>query len=528
MAFQADKLKKIFTNWKVVLLIITILLSIIAINPNPFAKGVAIRTVERNSSAQIAGIAGPSPNKAPMTREVITAINNLPVKNSYDYYSLTSEINPNTTVQIKTNKGLYRLVAQDRNGSAHVGLTVYDAPTSNIRKGLDLQGGTRVILEPERQLSYDEMSILIDSLKQRLNVYGLSDIVVRQVSDLAGTNFILVEIAGANEAEVKDLISRQGKFEAKISNTTVFKGGGDITYICRTAECSGLDPGGCGSVPGGVACRFRFSITLIPEAAQRQADTTKELTVIDSTDGKYLSETLDLYLDDQLVDKLQIGAELKGKASTEIAISGSGTGVNQEEAVFNSLQNMKRLQTILVTGSLPVKLNIVKTDSVSAVLGKEFSRNALIMSLLATLAVAVVLTISYRRIGIAAPIVVTMIAEIIILLGVAAIIGWNIDIAAIAGIIVAVGTGVDDQIVITDETLRGETRAVFNWKKKLQNAFFIIMSAYATMVVAMVPLLFAGAGLLKGFALTSIIGVTVGVFITRPAYAAVVEILAKE
>jgi len=42
---------------------------------------------------------------------------------------------------------------------------------------------------------------------------------------------------------------------------------------------------------------------------------------------------------------------------------------------------------------------------------------------------------------------------------------------------------------------------------------------------AMGPLLFAGAGLLKGFALTTMAGLTFGVFITRPAFAAMVRIL---
>ena len=54
------------------------------------------------------------------------------------------------------------------------------------------------------------------------------------------------------------------------------------------------------------------------------------------------------------------------------------------------------------------------------------------------------------------------------------------------------------------------------------------MAAYTTTVVAMAPLMFAGAGLLKGFALTTIIGVSIGVFISRPAYAATIEILLKE
>ena len=37
--------------------------------------------------------------------------------------------------------------------------------------------------------------------------------------------------------------------------------------------------------------------------------------------------------------------------------------------------NMHKLQTILITGSLPYKLEIVKLDSISPVLGKEFTKN---------------------------------------------------------------------------------------------------------------------------------------------------------
>jgi len=44
----------------------------------------------------------------------------------------------------------------------------------------------------------------------------------------------------------------------------------------------------------------------------------------------------------------------------------------------------------------------------------------------------------------------------------------------------------------------------------------------------MLPLLFAGAGLLKGFAIITIIGFSVGVFVTRPAFASIIEILLKE
>jgi len=570
------KVKKTLTSARVIILLVVLVLSVVAIHPNPFKKGVAIRTVLLNSSAYVAGIESPAPTATPMSRETITSINNMPINGVADYNKIVEDLSPNRTIVIKTDKGTYRVrtrqayniielneteiknitksvqknatingtnttittyynetvevpkTLKEPIGVEDIGIKVYDTPTTNIRKGLDLQGGTRVLLQPETKLSDDDIGFLIDNMKQRLNVYGLSDLIIKEAGDLSGNQYVLIEIAGANEEEVKGLLSQQGKFEARIANETVFIGGRDITYVCRSADCAGLDPQvGCGRSDDNWFCRFRFSITITNGAAKRQAELTQNLEVITEDEQQYLSESLILYLDDQSVDELRIGAELKGRDVTDISISGSGVGATEQQAAFNALQNMKELQTVLKTGSLPVKLNIVKTDAVSPVLGEEFVKNAIIMGILAIFVVAIVVYIRYRKLTIALPIFMTSLSEVIILLGVASLIGWNLDLAAIAGIIIAVGTGVDHQIVITDETMGGESQS-FNWKDRIKKAFFIIMAAYITTFVAMLPLVFAGAGLLKGFAITTLIGVSIGVFIARPAYAAVIEILAKE
>ncbi|MBW2964295.1 hypothetical protein KY363_02445 [Candidatus Woesearchaeota archaeon] len=577
-------IKQMLKSVRIILLIVFLVLSIIAIHPSPNADGVAIRSVTRNSSASLAGIESPSPTSTPMAKERVLYVNNEPVHTVKDYHDLVADLKPNRTVQIKTSTGFYQLktlpivnvtyldewenqtveetvevnktfkykngttfekpvnetinrtieiqkTLEDVTGTQDIGLSIYEAPTTNIVKGLDLQGGTRVLLQPEKKISDEDMSIVIDNLKERLNVFGLSEIVVREASDLEGNQYVLVEIAGANQEEVRDLISKQGKFEAKVGNTTVFRGGNDVTYVCRSADCSGIDPQrGCGQVSADQwSCAFRFTISLSPEAARTQADATGTLDVVPDPDSgqEYLSDKLYLYLDDALVDELNIGADLKGKAATDIMISGGGSGATRQDAIFSALANMKRLQTILITGSLPVKLDVEKTDAISPVLGQDFVKNAIIMALAAILAVSVVIFFRYRQIKIAIPMIITMLSEVILILGVAALIRWNIDMAAIAGIIVAVGTGVDDQIVIADETLKGESQK-FGWKERIKRAFFIIMVAYFTGVASMVPLLFAGAGLLKGFALTTILGISIGVFITRPAYAAMLEILLKK
>ncbi len=578
-----SKMKKLFKNWRIIMLICFLVLAIVAIRPNPFVDGVMIKSVEKNSSAALAGIESPKPGGSPMSKERILSMNNVPINDVQDYYDFVKELEPNRTIRVQTSKNTYKLATKEKFeiktlnetekkiiqeitqvnktvdnetvlvnktvnktiivnktvkiplGVEDLGFSVAAAATSNLRKGLDLQGGTRVLLQPEEKVSDDVLSTMIDSMKERLNVYGLSDVLVTEVRDKPkllgeGNKYILVEIAGATEEEMKDLLAKQGKFESRISNTTVFRGGDDVTYVCRTAECSGIDPNrGCRKVQeGGWACGFMFSISLNPDAAQRQADATKDLPIKTDQGERYLSEQIVLYLDDQEVDRLNIAADLKGRADTEIAISGSGVGETEQAAMFDALNNMKRLQTILITGSLPVKLDIVKIDNVSPFLGVQFLKNALLIGILVTISVALVIYIRYRKFSIAIPMMINIVSEIVMLLGFAGLVGWNLDLASIAGIVLTVGTGVNQLIIIADETMRKETEVYSNWKEQLGKAFFIIMVAYATTLVAMVPLIFAGAGLLKGFALTTIAGETIGVLIARPAYAAIVQILLGE
>lgn len=536
--------KKLLLRWRIVLLLSCIVLSLLMIQPAFWSEGAAIRSIEKNSPASLAGMHSPLGKDKPMFREIITNINGIEIKDVDDFAAATTGLLDEDIVRIETNtrytyegtarrlhlfqqEMLYTLYYNETTG---LGIEVYEAPKSNLKKGLDLQGGTRVLLQPAEPVTPEDMSLIIQNLYQRLNVYGLSDLVITQATDLSGSQYILIEIAAVTKEEIQQLISSQGKFEAKIGNQTVFSGGEDITYVCRSADCSFVvDPRSpCGATAAAAyVCTFSFAISLSLEAAERQAAMTADIPL--SADGYYLSQDLDLYLDDELVDTLKIGADLKGRAVTDIAISGPGQGASYQEAVQDSAENMKKLQTILITGSLPVKLEVVKIDTISPALGSEFVHNILLVMLYAILAVGVVLGIRYRKISIFSLIMLTMFSEIIIILGVASFIGWNLDIAAVAGILVAVGTGVDDQIVITDEVYgRKQKKEHLSWKDKLKRAFFIIMAAYITTVVAMIPLFWAGAGALKGFALTTILGVTIGVFITRPAYAVAIEAVLKK
>ena len=108
------KVKKIFTNTRIVILLICLVLALVAIHPNPNNKGVAIRNVISNSSANLGGVQSPKPNIAPMSREVIEAINNKVINDVGDYSDAVNNLKANVIIQVRTNKELYRLLVREK------------------------------------------------------------------------------------------------------------------------------------------------------------------------------------------------------------------------------------------------------------------------------------------------------------------------------------------------------------------------------------------------------------------------------
>jgi preprotein translocase subunit SecD len=494
---------------KVFLICLTLLVMVLIILFS-FQKGVIVMSVDKDSKFFSEGL---------RKGMIITAINENPIENVEGYSQQINSLvfTESKKIDFQTNFGNIIVFT---NTTPEV--TVSNVPKTNLKTGLDLSGGARAILKPvNATLSQKEMDDLVAVTSNRLNTFGISDVDVRSVSDLEGNKFLRVEVAGITQEDLKELVGQQGKFEAKIGNDTVFVSGErDVSFVCRNdATCAGIES--CQQDPssGQYFCRFRFSISLSQAAAERHAKITENLT-LDPTNREYLSKKLDLLLDDILVDSLYIGADLKGRVTTQIQISGSGTGATNEDAYNEAMSSMHKLQTILITGSLPYKLEIVKLDSASPVLGKEFTKNITLLGLVVFLIVSVLIFVKYRKIKITSAVIMAMFSEAVITLGIAALISWNLDAPSIAGIIAGIGTGVNDQIVIIDES---ESKGSSNLKSRIKRAFFIIVGAFFTIFAAMIPLFWAGAGLLRGFALTTLLGVTVGILITRPAFMEIIR-----
>lgn len=503
-------------GFKIWLFIVVFLLAILSIfiysgEITFFQKGVLITSVEQNSSTFDSGL---------RQGQIITAIDGEKIEDIQGFSKYIQEKFPleeESKVIITTKEGDFILYTDSAPE-----LTASKIPKTSIKTGLDLSGGARAIIGAEGvELTDQEAKDLAEIIANRINYYGLKDIQISPFSDLSGNNYIRIEIAGATPKDLSSMIESQGKFEAKIGNETVFIGGErDIASVCRNdATCARIES--CQQDSSGTYfCKFVFSIYLSEEAAKRHAEITNKINV-NSSNPEYLAKPLDLYLDDALVETLLISKDLKGQVTTQIAISGSASGTTEEEAYDAAEENMHNLQTILITGSFPYKLNILKLDVISPNLGSNFTKAIFIAGFFALFSVAVVVFAKYRKFKQSVAVLGMGISEIIITLGVAAFLDINLDLAAIAGVLAAIGTGVNDQIVMLDEAKRRTSDSSI--KSRIKKAFEVIVGAYLTLVAAMIPLYLVGGGLLKGFASTTIIGLTLGILVTRPAFGEVLK-----
>lgn len=338
-------------------------------------------------------------------------------------------------------------------------------------------------------------------LSDKLNSLGLKDIPVRTV----GEDYILIDFAGIDLATAKEIAEKPGKFEIRIQTT-----GNETRHVLYGDSIVSV------GIPSFHDGMWHTPFTLNENGARALQKASLETGAIDNPDEHYLN----MYLDDVKI----YGAPLSPDAAArlrEAPIYSWEASTGPDEAAE---AEAKALQIHLRAGALPVNVVLVGSGHVDAGLGSQFKTASVIAGIISLIAVAAVVYFRYKRSEILIPMVGTSFSEVIMILGVAAVIGWQLDLASIAGIIAAIGTGIDHLVIITDEVLyEGKLPTTKVFVSRIGKAFSIIFGAAATTVIAMAPLVVMGFGTLKGFAITTIIGVLIGVVIARPVYAVVIK-----
>jgi len=535
-------------SWKIWLLILLIVLAIFLISPNFSPKGVEVIVKDKNSTAPVS------------IGDIIYGINGKDVTTddiTRDYYGV---------ITIGTNKGQKYATM---NGT--LGIEVRPISFTKLRFGLDIEGGIKAVIEPNISAGDNQtFEQVTTTLQNRINLYGLREMNIVPVF-IEDKKLIEISIAGGTKEELRDLLEHKGEFVGKIPlllkvqqnksyieldrkyeytisnssfsidgieykegntfalagiNMTVEKIASDYANITTTPFTSADiimvyygDPDKTSIRPQNGAYEWYFSVKLSDIGAQRFAYITKNIPVrFDTSAGKdYLDSKLYLYIDNALIDELSISGDLKGQVLKEPSITG------YSKTLEDATKQMKKLQVILKSGSLPVDVNIVQMQEVPPKLHTDFMTRILLSILAAVAAVSVIIAIRYRKIKFIIPMIVVSMSEVIIILGLSIPMGWTLDLASLAAIIAIIGTGIDSQIILLDQAIRGEEKQM-TLKEKIGRAFFIILGAGGTVIAAMIPLV--GFGVLRGFAITTILGVLIGIFVTRPAFGEIIKRIA--
>ncbi len=371
----------------------------------------------------------------------------------------------------------------------------------------DIQGKP----EFEEGVTKETQEMTKEVLNEKLNIWGLKEIPITPV----GSNILLVDLAGIDLSTAQDIVTTPGKFEIRVqttNNTTEHVLWGErITAVNIPKMQDGS--WGVGFTLDSKGAR-EFGIAAVKYGAADDPDAHELVMLLD--DEEVYSAPLNPTLASDLKGLYEIYGE-DGDWPPRGLVANTGSG---DEGEIEARQ----LQVHLSAGALPVQVTVIASGQVPASLGAQFKEQALIAGLFALLTVALVIFLRYRQKNILIPMIATSVSEVFMILGFATLIGWQLNLPAIAGIIAVIGTGIDHLVIITDEVLyEGKIPSLKVYLSRISKAFAIIFDAAMTTIIAMSPLIWMGFGALKGFAITTIIGVLIGVLIARPAYGRVIR-----
>jgi preprotein translocase subunit SecD len=398
----------------------------------------------------------------------------------------------------------------------------YETLSKNFpfRLGLDMSSGVRLIYKADvSKLAQSDktegLNILRDVIERRVNSFGVSEPLVQIESSLSGEDRLLVEMPGlTNVEQAVKLIGETPTLEFKLQRATGTEQNAILKAIAdyRNAVASGTTPV---MTPLLLEDPYFTSIGLdgrYLKRSQLQFDQTTGAPVVSlewdetgkaifaSTTAANIGKSIGIYLDGQV-----ISAPVVQSAITDGKAIISGGNTTREEA--------KLLAQRLNTGALPVPVEIIGSEVVEPTLGEAALAAGVLATIFGLMFISIMMIVWYRLPGLVG--VVSLFSYIAVVLSIFKLIPVTLSAAAIAGFLISIGLAVDGNI-LTFERLKEELKKGNKLTDALDEAFgrswtSIRDSNIASLIVAVI-LFFIGTSIIKGFALTLIIGVLTSMF----------------
>jgi len=363
-------------------------------------------------------------------------------------------------------------------------------------------------------------------IEDKINKAGLSGGTARSVQSVSGEYFVLVQVPGEDRESVRSLLEERG-----VVRIDIYYPDGE-GYSTEEGVLTSSEFQRIGSPTENAQVGPHVPVTVTESAA-----TTLQQQVVDTglsgngsgsrcayeASPESTGACLLTVVDDNVVYSSGMAPNLAQQME-----SGDWAGDRNFIIQTDSIEEANELSLNLRAGGLPAKLNFDDgtVNFISGSQGERFLQYGLLIGILALLGVSLKVSYKYQDMRVAAPMVVSSLSEVYILLGIAAFLGYPIDLAVIGGFVAVIGTGVDDLIIVANEVLtKAEVKSNYAFEKRYNTAFWVIGAAALTTIIALTPLVVLSLGSLSGFAIFTILGILVGVFITRPAYGKTLQAL---
>ncbi len=188
-----------------------------------------------------------------------------------------------------------------------------------------------------------------------------------------------------------------------------------------------------------------------------------------------------------------------------------------------TMDEAKDLAIALRAGALPAPVEVLEERNVGPSLGADSIRQGVVSIIVGFLLVVVFMIIYYKWSGTVA--VLALLMNLLLLVGALGFFEATLTLPGIAGVVLTVGMAVDANVLIF-ERIREELRLGKTVRSAIDagygKAFYTILDANVTTLIAALVLLQFGTGPIKGFAITLSIGIIASmftaIFVTRFVY----------
>lgn len=368
-----------------------------------------------------------------------------------------------------------------------VGVSIYYIypPQTSTRLGLDLRGGTRVILtatdETGEGVSEEKMEKAMLIIQDRVDKLGVSE---PEINRVIGTGSIVVQLPAVTDPQKAiDIIGKTAQLEFRILEGF----GEEDKPIFGPVLMRGdmLQDANAGYDPDG---KVIVSMTFTPEGADRFYEITSQNV------GQRLAIVLD--------------GEVKSAPVIKTAIRGNAVIEN-----IDSLEEAKNIALVLKTGALPVNFELEEVRVIGSTLGPDSLQQGIRAGIIGIMLVILFMVAYYAGLG--GVVILALAIYVILFWGVLVGLKAALTLPGIAGIILTIGMAVDANIIIyeriKEEIRKGKTIRT-SVAEGFKHGLRTILDANVTTLITAGVLFYFGTGPIRGFATTLSLGVLISMF----------------